>query len=114
MKIAKSSQRQDQEIVTMTALEHRLEAWHRQRFARVVSAGETLDKLLEEVQELVDALGLGNWKHAREEAADCAIVLFHLVRLMGGHSLLDEVAKKQTILEQRLLKGEEAKHAHQT
>jgi NTP pyrophosphatase (non-canonical NTP hydrolase) len=89
-----------------TDLESRLARWHLRRYGSAISSRfPTFAKLLEEVGELAAAL-VQNDAHAREEAADCAIVLVHLVRGLGG-SLEEEMWRKLEIIEQRLTEEKE-------
>lgn len=67
----------------------------------------TLAKAMEELGECARALLKGETEHAREEAADVAITLVHLVRGLGG-SLGEEMAAKYEVIEERLRAKESA------
>jgi NTP pyrophosphatase (non-canonical NTP hydrolase) len=83
-------------------LETQLASWHARRFGRAdVNLPATLAKAVEEMGELSRAMLSANKANAREEAADVAIVLVHLVRGLGG-SLCDEMQKKAWVIEKRL------------
>ena len=89
----------------MTPLEKRLAAWHRRKFGPGgVLVEVTLVKAMEEMGELARAILAGDTGNAREEAADIAIVLVHLVRGLGG-SLHDEMEKKAAVIDRRLVHG---------
>lgn len=86
-------------------LESLLADWHKCRYGlRPVDIKATLIKAGEEFGELCRAVLKDDHANAREEAADVAIVLTHLVRGMGG-SLADEMWKKLKVIFRRLEDG---------
>lgn len=98
-------------------LEPLLADWHRRKYGdRPVDIQRTLAKAMEELGELARGILRGDVANAKEEAADVAITLTHLVRGLGG-SLAEEVAKKYRVIEERLagklLEREEAQRDEQ-
>ncbi len=95
----------------MDDTESRLADWHRRKYGgRPVDVQRTAVKAMEEMGELARALLRGDDANAREEAADVAITLTHLVRGLGG-SLREEVERKRVVIEARLAAKAEAMHA---
>ena len=81
------------QVLQLTALEAQFQRWHESRFDGGVDLAATFRKLGEEVGELGEALiAIGADLTGRdavkieEEAADCAIVLAHIVRAVNGNA----------------------------
>ncbi len=96
----------------MKKLEKKLAEWHDKKYGKesrdVLRMGNrTVFKAVEELGELTKALLRNDVKNAREEAADVAIVLVHLVRMMGS-SLHEEMKRKYKIIMKRLAKAKAA------
>lgn len=88
--------------MSMEDLEADLATWHSRRYGgNPVDLLRTLVKAQEELGECARAILRGEKSEAREEAADVAIVLVHMVRGLGG-SLFEEMKAKHQIIEARL------------
>jgi NTP pyrophosphatase (non-canonical NTP hydrolase) len=93
------------EPMTVEQFADLLAAWHVRKFGeRPVSLPATYRKFCEEVGELGEALIRGDIGQVREEAADCMIVLFHIMRGAEGDAA-DELRRKAGVIDQRLVTG---------
>lgn len=83
-----------------TDLELELAQWHYALFGDV-DLPKTLRKLGEEFGELAEAIANRNGTQIVEEAADCALVLTHIVRGISNGGLQDAMRRKFNKVKQR-------------
>lgn len=84
-------------------VEKELSSWHQRKYDRTnIDSKKTMQKLLEEVVELGQALAVDDRDNVSEECADIVFVLCHIVRERGTYSLNQAIASKLRVLAERL------------